>query len=147
VSKLLRSSVPKLLVGVLFLACTSTGCSPSFHPLYKDYRHNFDGNIPLDLIETTLIQEGWEIVDSPSANTVTTAERRIRNWLIYKVIVYVEVIPISSKHARLLIHPYRVFITGSRSKIPFLKRSIRRGIINDLDRAFESHNILTVRPE
>lgn len=142
-----RASLPTVLFGILLLAFTSTSCSPSLHPLYKDYQHPFDGHIPIELIEKTLIESGWEIVDSPSSNTITTAERTIRNWLLYKVTVYVEVVPISPKHARLLIHPYRVFITGSRSKIPFLQRGIRRGIIRDLDRAFESHTMITVRPE
>ena len=147
VSQLNQNSISKFLFGVLFLTFTSIGCSPSLHPLYKDYQHNFDGHLPVDLIEEILIESGWKIVDSLSPNTVTTAQRRIRNWLVYKVIVHVEVIPISPKHARLLIHPYRVFITGTRSKIPFLRRSIRRSVISDLDQAFEAHNIVTVRPE
>ena len=70
--------------------------------------------------------------------------RPIRNWLLYKVVVQVEAVPIGAQHVRLFVHPYRVYPSGSRSKIPFLKRSIRRRVVRDIDRVFESHGLVAV---
>ncbi len=109
-----------------------------------DYKYNLVDTIPQNQIKLALQEAGWEIAISPSENSVTTANREIRNWLIYKVVVYMEVVPIGPKHVRLLIHPYRVFVTGTRSKIPFLKSGIRRRVINDINLIFESYDIVAV---
>lgn len=134
----------KKLLAVLFLTLTVIGCSPTLYPLYRDYEHNYDGNVPLSQIEEALIEAGWELLPSSPPNAVSTVNRQIRNWLLYKVVVQVEAVSIGARHVRLFVHPYRVYPSGSRSKIPFFKRSIRRRVIRDIDQVFESHGLTAV---
>ena len=132
------------LLAVLFLTLTVISCSPTLYPLYRDYEHNYNDGVPLSQIEEALIEAGWELLPSSPPNTVSTANRQIRSWLLYKVVVQVEAVPIGARHVRLFVHPYRVYPSGSRSKIPFLKRSIRRRVIHDIDRVFESHGLIAI---
>ncbi|MCY3594612.1 MAG: hypothetical protein OXH01_05160 [Bacteroidetes bacterium] len=134
----------KNLLVVLFLALTVIGCSPTLYPLYRDYEYNYNDDVPLSQIEEALIEAGWELLPSSPPNAVSTVNRPIRNWLLYKVVVQVEAVPIGAQHVRLFVHPYRVYPSGSRSKIPFLKRSIRRRVVRDIDRVFESHGLVAV---
>ncbi len=90
------------------------------------------------------MEVGWELLPSPPPNTVSTMHRQIRNWLLYKVVVQVEAVPIGAQHVRLFVHPYRIYPSGARSKIPFLKRSIRRRVIRDIDRVFASYELIAV---
>ena len=129
----------KNLLAVLILTLTVIGCSPTLYPLYRDYEHDYHGDVPLSQIEEALIEAGWELLPSSLPNAVSTVNRQIRNWLLYKVVVQVEAVPIGAQPVRLFVHPYRVYPSGSRSKIPFLKRSIRRRVIHDIERVFESH--------
>lgn len=131
-----------LLLGLSALLIA--GCSPALYPLYRDYEH--DSGFPdlLPSIEEALVEAGWELIPPPAPNVVATADRQIRDWIIYRVAVQVEAVPVGSRHVRLFVHPYRIYATGSRSKIPFLKRSIRRRVIHDIDRVFESRNLVAV---
>ncbi|MCY4170079.1 MAG: hypothetical protein OXF08_00590 [Bacteroidetes bacterium] len=126
------------------LVLSLMGCSPALHPLYLDYEYSPKDTIPFYQIESALQEAGWSIATSPSDNSVTTADREIQNWLLYRIVVYVEVIPIGPQHIRLLVHPYRVYFTGSRSKIPFLKPGIHRKVIRKINHVFESYNIVEV---
>ena len=134
----------KQLIAVLLLISTAISCSPTLYPLYRDYEHGFTGSPPLQQIEEALKEAGWELTTAPSPNAVATVDREIRDWLLYKVVVQVEAVPIGTRHVRLFVHPYRVYVTGSRSKIPFLKRGIRRRIIRDIDQAFQSYDLVAV---
>ncbi|MCY4674296.1 MAG: hypothetical protein OXD43_11145 [Bacteroidetes bacterium] len=131
-----------LLLGLSALLVV--GCSPTLYPLYRDYEHASEDHVPLHRIEEALVEAGWELIPPPAPNAVATAERQIRDWVIYRVVVQVEAVPVGSRHVRLFVHPYRIYATGSRSKIPFLKRSIRRRVIYDIDRVFESYNLVAV---
>ncbi len=129
---------------ILLLITAAISCSPSLHPLYKDYQYDFNERVPVVLIEEALIKAGWELIPSPSPNTISTTYREIRDWLLYKVVVQVEAVPIGARHVRLLVHPYRVYVTGNRSKIPFLKHRIRRNVIHDIDQVFRSYDLIAV---
>ncbi len=87
---------------------------------------------------------GWTLLPSSPPNAVLTVNRPIRNWLLYKVVVQVEAVPIGDRYVRLFIHPYRIYLSGSRSKIPFLKRRIRRQIVHEIDQAFETYGLISV---
>jgi len=134
--------VQKYFFAVLLSILTAISCSPVLHPLYRDFEHDLTGKLPLDYIQSALVEAGWELADAPSPNAVATTERTIRDWFLYKIVVQVEVVPIGAQYVRLFVHPYRVYLTGSRSKIPFLKSGIRRRIIHDIDRVFESYNLI-----
>ena len=131
-----------LLLGLSALLIA--GCSPTLYPLYRDYEHESGNPALLPSIEEALVEAGWELISPPAPNAVATADRHIRDWIIYRVVVQVEAVPVGSNHVRLFVHPYRIYATGSRSKIPFLKRSIRRRVINEIDRVFESRNLVAV---
>ncbi len=135
----------KQFFAVLLLTVTAISCSPALHPLYRDYEHDglADSSL-LHQIEEALKETGWELTSPPSPNAVATAEREIRDWLLYKVVVQVEAVPLGTRHVRLLVHPYRIYITGSRSKIPFLKRGIRQRVVRDIDKAFQARNLTLV---
>lgn len=131
-----------LLLGLSALLIA--GCSPTLYPLYRDYEFDPGNPALLSSIEEALVEAGWELIPPPAPNGVATADRQIRDWVIYRVVVQVEAVPVGAKHVRLFVHPYRIYATGSRSKIPFLKRSIRRRVIHDIDRVFESRNLVAV---
>lgn len=134
----------KHFVAVLLISFAAIHCSPTLYPLYRDYEHDIDVKIPLNRIEEALREAGWDLIPSLSPNSIATIDREIRDWGFYKVFVQMEAVPVGRRHVRLFVHPYRVYPNGSRSKIPFLKRRIRRRIINDIDRVFASHGLIAV---
>jgi hypothetical protein len=88
-----------------------------------------------------LEQAGWSVADASLPRTVTTEERTLSHWGLYRVEASLEVVPLGSGHVRVMIHPYRAFFTGSRSKMPFLKRSLQRSILPDLNEAFAAEGL------
>lgn len=98
----------------------------------------------MDRLRDAFEETGWHTVPPPAPNAITTQERRIRSWGLYRVMVSIEAVPVGRDHVRLFVHPYRHYITGSRSKIAFLKGSIRRAVLRDLEEAFESRGLMAV---
>ena len=95
-------------------------------------------------LEQAFLDAGWLLVEGTAPNAVTTGFRTMRNWGLYKVVVQLEAVPVGDMHVRLFVHPYRQYITGSRSKIPFLKGRIRRSVIRDLDVSFSQNDLRAV---
>lgn len=130
-----------LLVAVAF---GSSACSPSLAPLYTDFE-TIENEVPNDSIlvrvERALVTAGWTQSESAARNVVATEERIINRWGLYDVRVSIELAPVTDRYVRVFIHPYRVYVTGARSKMPFLKRRIRRAILPDLAKALEIENI------
>ncbi|QXD14308.1 hypothetical protein GQ464_012760 [Rhodocaloribacter litoris] len=130
-------------VALLLLVVGGAGCSPSLSPLYRDYEVAGAG-AATDLrgrIEVALRQAGWHLVEADAPNVVATEARTITNWGLYKVQASLEVAPLGERHVRVFIHPYRKFFTGGRSKIPYLRGSLRRAILPALTRAFEAQGL------
>ena len=111
------------------------GCSPSLHPLYRDYQVKSAETSVRERLEDALESQGWVITEGPAPNVVATERRQFRDWVIYRVVVELEAVPMGERHVRLFVHPYRIYVTGGRSKIPFLKRSLRRTVLRNLDLA------------
>ncbi len=119
-------------------------CSPSLYPLYRDYEVEQHTAPVRQRLERALEEAGWELVDHGAANAVAAAPRRLRNWGLYSIMVSIEAVPVGAAHVRLFVHPYRHYITGGRSKIPYLKGSIRRRVMAELDRTLEVQGLAAI---
>ena len=146
-----------LWVGVTMLV----GCSPSLAPLYRDFEaaattgtsteSGATGPTPTSASESiearirrAVLASGWELKDSAADNVVATEARVVRRWGLYYTEVSIEVTPVNTSFVRVLVHPYRVYFTGHRSKMPFMKRSIRKAVFPELGAAFEAEGIVDV---
>ncbi|ARA92962.1 hypothetical protein AWN76_007170 [Rhodothermaceae bacterium RA] len=54
--------------------------------------------------------------------------------------------PIGDDYVRVFFHPYRQYVTGGRSKIPYLSRRLRRMLIPPLDEHFQAAGLRLVAP-
>lgn len=113
-------------------------------PLYIDYKVGSHDAPVLQRIERAFADAGWLIADNDLPNTIQTEMRHFQSWGLYRVVAYVEAIPVNARYVRLFIHPYRYYFTGARSKIPYFKGGIRRGILRDLEPALAEYNLTAV---
>lgn len=119
-------------------------CSPSLYPLYRDYEVDPHSAPIRQRLERALADAEWELVDHGAPNAVATAPRRLRHWGLYSIVVTIEAVPVGDRHVRLFVHPYRYYITGGRSKIPYLKGSIRRRVMAELDKKLEAQGLAAI---
>ena len=130
------------LLAVLGLAISA--CSPALSPLYRDYQVP-DGVPAFDERITAALEEaGWDTVGVDTPNAITTEERTLSHWGIYRVIASLEVTPLGSDHVRVFVHPYRRYFTGGRGKIPYLTKSIRSKFLPALNEAFKEQGLTVV---
>ena len=90
-------------------------------------------------IKKALREAGWTVRPANNTNVIATAPRVIDNWFLYKVEVILETIPINERYVRLFVHPRRRYITGGRTKISFLKESLRDELVPPLNEAFKKY--------
>lgn len=138
--------LPKMGAAALLavLALALSACSPALSPLYRDYQVP-DGASAFDERITAALEEaGWDTVGVDTPNAITTEERTLSHWGIYRVIASLEVTPLGSDHVRVFVHPYRRYFTGGRGKIPYLTRSIRSKFLPELNDAFEEQGLSVV---
>lgn len=133
------------LLFVIFAAVLVTGCSPRISPLYRDYEVTAEqaaaDEVVIDRIEEGLQQAGWSLTEPVTDNVVATDERSFRNWGLYSVRVSLEVAPIGGDYVRLMIHPYRQYAWGTKSKIPYLRGGLARSVLSDLHESFEEQGL------
>jgi hypothetical protein len=123
------------------------GCGHSLSPLYEDYRISTEAVGDADihvLIEQAVIDAGWTIDEPDAPNVVSTAEATVTHWGLYKVVVSLDVVAINNEHVRVFVHPYRIYIWGSRSKMPYMSRRIRNFVIPDLSETLADRGIIDV---
>ncbi len=145
------------------MAVASSGCAPSFSPLYRDYdigpvetgqvraeRAQADpstaslsraGDEVYDRIRTALAEAGWTEAEAAAPNVISTESRTYRDWGLYRVLVSLDVVPIGGQHVRVLFHPVRRYFTGGRSKIPYLDGGMRRDLLPALNEAFKAQGL------
>ncbi len=118
------------------------GCSPRLSPLYRDYEvtANTDEDVFVR-IERGLEDAGWTLTEAVTDNVIATEFRTFRRWGIYSIEVELEVAPVGGEYVRLLVHPYRQYFTGSRSKIPYLRGSLARSVLKQLHESFENEGL------
>lgn len=115
-------------------------CAPSLSPLHRDFAVSEPAGSDDTLrITDALESAGWTVTDTTLA--VVTEERTLSEWGLYRVVASLEVVPLGPDHVRVFIHPYRRYFTGSRSKLPFLKGSVRQAVLPDLHAAFEAEGL------
>lgn len=128
-------------LALLFLG----GCGHTLSPLYEDYRVDdvrTDGQDILALIEHAVTDAGWTLDEADAPNVVSTAEATVTHWGLYKVVVSIDVAPVNGTHVRVFVHPYRIYIWGSRSKMPYMSRRIRNFVIPELTETLSNQGIL-----
>jgi hypothetical protein len=131
----------------LAVAVTIAGCAPSFDALYRDFvrPHHLEGaemTVLRPVIVAALEEAGWTVLEETHLPVVATEPRTHARWLAYRVTVQVEVLPMGSNHVRVLIHPFREYAWGTRSRIPYLTGPVKRAFVPELERAFARAEIV-----
>ncbi|HAY36655.1 MAG: hypothetical protein P8H65_09965 [Rhodothermales bacterium] len=130
---------------ILLFVILLSGCSPKLSPLYRDYEVTADASHSqadvLDRIERGLLEAGWNPIAGPTGNVIATEMRRFRQWGLYSVEVELEVAPVGGEYVRLLVHPFRIYFTGAKSKVPYLRGSLARAVLKDLHATFETEGL------
>ena len=129
------------LAPILLLSLVVTACAPSISALYRDYAYE-DETEPGPSKEQSALRDaleaaGWTVIPGPSNNVLATEPRTFRRWGIYRTEVELEVAPVAGPYVRVLVHPYRHFFTGGRSKIPYLRGGLARAVLGPLTVALD----------
>ena len=132
-----------------------SGCSPRLSPLYRDYEvktgdeqadvemvaMSDDHAEVMDRIKAGLDAAGWSVTDAATPNVIAAESRKFREWGLYSIVVDLEVAPVGGNYIRLFVHPYRIYFTGSKRKIPYLRGSLARSVLKDLHEAFAEQGL------
>jgi hypothetical protein len=127
---------------LLLLLVLLPACAPSISPLYRDYAVTPVVDTAVEgRLRTALTQAGWTLAPADAPGAVTTEARTFRTWGLYRVEMSLEAVPIGGHHVRVYVHAHRQYVTGSRSKIPYLRRSLARAVFPDLNEAFTEQGL------
>lgn len=140
------------LAAIIAALILLTGCSPRLSPLYRDYEVQAATNADteevvddhaavMERIRAGLRDADWEIGESVTPNVVAAEPRQFREWGLYSIEVELEVAPVGGNYVRLFVHPYRIYFTGAKRKIPYLRGSLARSVLKDLHAAFEKQGL------
>lgn len=132
------------LFALATLAVMFSACSPRLSPLYRDYTVPDtapDNEEVLAKLTTALGDAGWQMAPETIDNMVRTEPRTLSRWGLYKVTVYLEAVPIGDDYARIYFHPYREYVTGGRSKIPYFQGRAQEQLLPDLTEALEAQGL------
>lgn len=134
------------IIVIALLALVLGGCAPRISSLYRDYAYE-DGRAPVADVETDTLRQvleasGWTVVPGATDRVLATEARTFRRWGVYSVEVELEVAPVAGPYVRVLVHPYRHFFTGGRTKIPYLRRSLAGDVVETLSEAFADAGLM-----
>lgn len=126
-----------------------TGCAPTMTPLYRDFEIQTDAGETMSLSEEDILEKiragfaeaEWEVAEGVTESTIETEPRTYRRWGIYDVQVHLEVVPVGGQHVRVMVHPYRVFFNDRSRQIGYLRGSLARSIMNDIEEPFEEQGL------
>lgn len=124
----------------LWLGVAGMGCSPRLVPLYYDYQLPSATEAPLYPVAQALTAAGWEVIRGDSLH-LETAPRAMRHWGLYQVVVRLEAVSVDGRFVRLFIHPYRRYLTGRRSKIPYLPAGLQAILLPQLHTALAAKEL------
>ena len=136
------------ILALLFVLLLS-GCSPRLSPLYRDYEvtaaapagADADRAVILETIRQGLVDARWTPKPGATDNVVASEPRAFRQWGLYAIEVELEVAPVGGDYVRLLVHPYRIYFTGAKRKIPYLRASLARSVLKDLHASMEERGL------
>ena len=132
---------------LIFLLAVLTGCAPSVSPLYRDYNVSPPAADAPDSAATEAVYErlrsaltaaGWTEAPPAAPNVLSTEPREFGQWGLYAVLVSLDVVPMSERYVRVQFHPVRRYVTGGRSKIPYLGSGVRQAILPELNAELEA---------
>ncbi|MEM6783632.1 MAG: hypothetical protein AAF624_07855 [Bacteroidota bacterium] len=96
----------------------------------------------VDLASRALQRAEWTLASTPyDASTLRTEARTINNLGLYRTEVTLEVVPLRGGFVRVHVHPYRHYLVGGRSKLPYLNPGLRRAVLPALEDAFEAEGL------
>ncbi len=161
-----RSYAPTALLVALLLF---SACAPSLAPLYRDYdivpldtfrtapladfrefpeilsdAPSGEDAAPAMVrqrIVAALHEAGWDTTSTSLPHAVATRERVLQRWGLYRIVAYLEVAPLGRNHVRIYAHPFRKYVFGKASKIPYLTRPIRSRFLPEIDEAFSKYGL------
>lgn len=147
---------------VLILALSSAGCTPSLSPLYRDFSPApladeapaadglaeppptsplSDGEL-MDRTAQALEQAGWTPEPGAAgAKVLRTGPRTVGNVGLYRTEVTLEAVPLNGGFVRVYFHPYRHYLIGGRSKLPYLNPGLQRALLPALEDAFQAEGL------
>ncbi|MEM1041363.1 MAG: hypothetical protein AAGI91_01935 [Bacteroidota bacterium] len=149
----------RTLPALLLLSLLVSGCAPSFSPLYRDYDvepaavASASAAVPgekagaqdvRDRLRAALADAGWTEGTPSAPNVVSTESRTVNHWGLWRITVSLDAVPIGDRHVRVLFHPVRRYVTGGRSKLPYLGSGLRRALLPDLNEALAAHGFLPI---
>ncbi|NND71589.1 MAG: hypothetical protein HKN43_08415 [Rhodothermales bacterium] len=139
-----NSTTYRVSVAAVFAVLVLTGCSPSLSPLYRDFEHNADTDDVRERVERALTDANWQIDSSVDQTLITTESRTFKHWLLYRVEASLQVTEVDGDYVRVLINPYRVYFTGRRSKVPYLKKRLGRSVMRDFQRELDQEGLVAI---
>ena len=139
---LFKVTMNTALAGILLTGFT--GCAPSISPLYRDYNVQSNGQDVRHRIREAIAQTRWQVVETDTPHVIATDTVTIRRWGLYSIEVALEVAPVGDDYVRVFVHPYRHYFTGTRRKMPYFKRRLRRTILPELQEAFEAQGLIAI---
>ncbi len=154
----------RLALVLLVVSVFWVGCSPTMTPLYRDFEVQADAagtatdgtatdgtatagkvllseEAILDRIRAGFQEAEWPVSEGVTENTIETEPRTYRRWGIYNVQVHLEVVPIGGHYVRVMVHPYRVFFNDRSRQIGYLRGSLARSIMKDIQDPFEEQGL------
>jgi hypothetical protein len=96
----------------------------------------------LDLVRESMVEAGWTPAPAPSPVAVSTQPRTVSDVGLYRTEVHIEAVPLGGGHVRVFFHPYRRYLTGGRSKVPYLGSGLRRRLLPPLAAALERRGLV-----
>ncbi len=164
-----RSCAP---IAFLVASLLFSACAPSLAPLYRDYDvvppdtsraasladpaerpATLSAALPDERVAPAMVRQrivaalheaGWDTTSTNLPHAVATRERVLQRWGLYRIVAYLEVAPLGRDHVRIYAHPFRKYVFGKASKIPYLTRPIRSRFLPELDEAFAKHGLQPV---
>jgi hypothetical protein len=138
-----------LLLTAGLVVVTLAGCSPSLSPLYRDFTFEEAeaevlGEEKAVRITAALAEAGWQLASSELPDVIATEPKTFDNWGLYKTSLALEVLSVGGDYVRVYFHPYRIYFTGGRSKLPYLSRGLQNDVLPALVEAFEAQGLALV---
>ena len=96
----------------------------------------------MDLVRDAMVEAGWTLGPAVSESSVSTQPRTVSDVGLYRTEVHLDAVPLGGRHVRVFFHPYRRYLTGGRSKVPYLGSGLRRRLLPPLAEALERRGLV-----
>jgi hypothetical protein len=144
-----RPLAPRVALAGGLLAALAGGCAPSVTPLYRDFEVR-PGTVAADTadlrgrLRAALVDAGWTLAPAVTPEAVATAPRTVSDVGLYRTEVHLDAVPVGGRYVRVFFHPYRRYLSGGRSKVPYLGAGLRRRLLPPLADALARRGLVAV---